>query len=85
MQACTAQRTCRACLLKRQLSRLLPPRPLFQVQCYAQVSHGACLKGAAAAAAGFGYLLPTAGLRFLEQRSRSLFASWLQAAAAHES
>lgn len=32
----------------------------------------------------FGYLLPTVALRYLEQRSRALFADQLRAAVAHQ-
>ena len=35
-------------------------------------------------AAVFGYLLPTVGLSYLEQRSRSTFANMLQAAVGQE-
>ncbi len=35
-------------------------------------------------AALFGYLLPTAGLRYIEQRSRAAFAGLLRSAALHE-
>lgn len=36
-------------------------------------------------AALFGYILPTAGLRYIEQRSRTLFANLLRTAVVHES
>lgn len=53
-------------------------------QCYPDVPAGLCLKSSAALAALFGLVLPTAVLRYLEQRSRNLFASRLHSAAAHQ-
>ncbi|KAL4431618.1 hypothetical protein ABPG77_001460 [Micractinium sp. CCAP 211/92] len=58
--------------------------PKMCVDCYAAAPAGACFKSSAAMAALFGYLLPTAGLRYIEQRSRAAFAGLLRSAALHE-
>lgn len=51
---------------------------------YPAVPASACSQSSTAMAAMFGYLLPTVGIRYLEQRSRSLFATQLRAAVAHQ-
>lgn len=72
----------------QRLARLQahPPCPCngipLPLQCLSGGS-GACLQSCAALTAALGYVLPTLGLRCVEQRSRALFASSLRAAAAH--
>ncbi|KAL4458960.1 hypothetical protein ABPG75_013825 [Micractinium tetrahymenae] len=59
--------------------------PKMCADCYPAAVAGACFKSSAAMAALFGYVLPTAGLRYIEQRSRATFASLLRSAAVHDS
>ncbi|PRW59618.1 hypothetical protein C2E21_1877 [Chlorella sorokiniana] len=58
------------------------PRMCFE--CFPKQDTGRCVKSSAAMAAMFGCLLPTVVLRYIEQRSRALFANQLRAAAAHQ-
>ncbi|KAI3436216.1 hypothetical protein D9Q98_002270 [Chlorella vulgaris] len=51
-------------------------------RCFPQTNASVCFNSSAAMAAVFGFLVPTACVRLIEQRSRSLFASRLLAAAA---
>jgi hypothetical protein len=55
-----------------------PPLP----QCYPGAASGSCFRSGALMAAAFGFVLPTAGLRYIEQRSRNLFCNLLRTAAA---
>ena len=68
----------RLCCLHR-LARLFPPRAQHRMTCCPShpplPAHSLLL---------FGFLLPTAVLRYIEQRSRALFANQLRVAAAHE-
>lgn len=54
------------------------------MQCFPTQDPARCVKSSAAMAATFGCLLPTVVLRYIEQRSRALFANQLRAAAAHQ-
>lgn len=56
--------------------------PQMCAQCFPQTNASVCFNSSAAMAAVFGFLVPTACVRLIEQRSRSLFASRLLAAAA---
>jgi hypothetical protein len=51
-------------------------------QCYPGAASGSCFRSGALTAAAFGYVLPTVGLRYIEQRSRTLFCNLLRTAAA---
>lgn len=59
-----------------------PAVPPPRTQCYPGAAAGPCFRSSAVTAALFGYVLPTAGLRYIEQRSRAAFASLLRSAAA---
>lgn len=63
---------------------LPPPTPVPLPQCFPGQDAARCIKSGAVMAATFGCLFPTIVLRYIEQRSRALFANQLRAAAAHQ-